>query len=76
MVNIIKRNSSIPARETKEFTTVEKGQDSILFQVYEGERVTAKENNLLGEFELPGNVFFFVLLVSSSSPFPPPLLPN
>jgi len=49
---VIKRNSTIPTKETEMFTTEENRQTAIVFPVYEGERPMAKQNNLLGEFEL------------------------
>lgn len=49
---VIKRNSTIPAKNTEQFTTDENNQTAIVFPVYEGERPMSKDNNLLGEFEL------------------------
>ena len=50
---IIKRNTPIPVGDTFElYTTVVDYQTSISIKIYEGERVLACENNLLGEFVL------------------------
>lgn len=51
---VVPRNTPIPTMKSRTFTTVEDNQTQVTFPVYEGERVTCKENRLLGEFELSG----------------------
>jgi L1 cell adhesion molecule like protein len=51
---VVPRNTPIPTNKSRTFTTVEDNQTTVTFPVYEGKRVTCKENRLLGEFELSG----------------------
>ncbi|XP_015946672.1 heat shock cognate 70 kDa protein-like [Arachis duranensis] len=50
---VIPRNSTIPARRTRGYTT-KQNQTSVAINVYEGERTRTSDNNLLGWFSLSG----------------------
>ncbi|XP_063002210.1 heat shock 70 kDa protein-like [Elgaria multicarinata webbii] len=51
---VVKRNSPIPTKETRNFSTTEDNQSSLFLQVYEGERTLTKHNRLLGTVTLSG----------------------
>ncbi|GMY10820.1 heat shock cognate 70 kDa protein 2-like [Fagus crenata] len=51
---LIPRNTTIPSRKEKDFTTKFDQQGSMTIQVYEGEHTRNCENNLLGKFVLSG----------------------
>jgi molecular chaperone DnaK len=51
---IIERNSTIPLRESRTFTTVVDNQSSVEIHVLQGEREVAEGNRSLGKFELVG----------------------
>ena len=49
---VIPRNTCIPVKRTKVYIMSEDGDSSMPIPVYEGERLKASENNLLGKFSL------------------------
>lgn len=51
---IIPRNSPIPTRESKVFTTAANFQKDVEVKVYQGERRFTRDNKLLGNFRLSG----------------------
>lgn len=59
MINFIKRNIIILIKQTQIFIIYFDNQLGVLIQVYEGERVMIKDNNLFGKFELIGIFFVF-----------------
>jgi molecular chaperone HscA len=54
MDTIIPRNSKLPLRLAKQYTTSRDGQRNIRISVFQGERELVKDNLLLGEFILKG----------------------
>ncbi len=51
---IIPRNTTIPVKKSKIFTTVDDYQTEVEIRVYQGERPVAKDNIFLGSFKLVG----------------------
>jgi|TARA_B110000091_G_scaffold42713_1_gene46434 L1 cell adhesion molecule like protein len=54
MSNIISRNTPIPVRRTKTYTTESDFQTEVDVTIYEGERQCVDGNNLLGDFRITG----------------------
>ena len=49
---LLPRNSKIPAKVSRQYTTYKDGQSGLKIAVYQGERDLVKDNRLLGEFIL------------------------
>jgi len=54
MDTIITRNSKIPTKAGRQYSTQKDGQVNMKISVYQGERDLVKDNRKLGEFELKG----------------------
>jgi molecular chaperone DnaK len=51
---LIERNTTIPTRKSETFSTAADSQTSVEIKVYQGERAMAKDNRMLGVFQLVG----------------------
>jgi len=54
MTPMIERNTTIPTRKSETFSTAADNQTSVEIKVYQGERQMARDNKLLGNFNLVG----------------------
>lgn len=54
MTVVIKRNTTIPTKQTLTISPYSDNQTTFLVQIYEGERAMTKDNHFLGQVELTG----------------------
>lgn len=54
MTNIIDRNSTIPCKKNKTFSTYQDNQPAVTISIFEGERKFTNDNHKLGSFVLSG----------------------
>lgn len=51
---LIEKNTTIPTKKAQTFSTASDNQDAVTIKVFQGERPMARDNKLLGEFNLEG----------------------
>lgn len=54
MTALVERNTTIPTEKKQTFSTAADNQTAVTVSVYQGERKMARDNRLLGEFNLDG----------------------
>lgn len=54
MANVIPRNTVMPTKKSKLFSTNQDNQHTVSIKVFEGERPLTKDNHALGKFDLTG----------------------
>merc|ERR1712213_283204 len=54
MTKLINRNTTIPTKKSQVFSTAADGQTQVEIKVHQGEREMARDNKLLGQFQLVG----------------------
>ena len=54
MTRLIPRNTTIPTSAAQSFTTAADGQTAVQVKIYQGEREMARDNKMLGDFQLTG----------------------
>jgi molecular chaperone DnaK len=54
MTRLIERNTTIPTKKSEVFSTASDNQTSVDIKIFQGERSMAKDNRLLGVFQLVG----------------------
>merc|ERR1712038_1950820 len=54
MTKLITRNTTIPTKKSQVFSTAADGQTQVELKVHQGEREMARDNKLLGQFQLVG----------------------
>jgi len=54
MTKLINRNTTIPTKKSQVFSTAADGQTQVEIKVHQGEREMARDNKVLGQFQLVG----------------------
>ena len=54
LTKLIDRNTTIPTKKSKIFSTADDNQSAVTIRVFQGERAMAEDNKLLGQFDLIG----------------------
>ncbi len=54
MTKMIDRNTTIPTKKSQVYSTADDNQSAVTIRVFQGERVMAQDNKILGQFDLVG----------------------
>ena len=54
LTKLVERNTTIPTEKKETFSTAAENQTAVTVSVYQGERAMARDNRLLGQFNLDG----------------------
>src|SRR3546814_1351540 len=54
MTKMIDRNTTIPTKKSKVYSTADDNQSAVTIRVFQGEREMAQDNKILGQFDLVG----------------------
>ena len=60
MDKLIMRNTTIPTKKTKTYSTAADGQTQVEIKIFQGEREMAADNKLLGNFQVTIGGLIFV----------------
>ena len=65
MDKLIMRNTTIPTKKTKTYSTAADGQTQVEIKIFQGEREMATDNKMLGNFQVPKELIIALQIVSN-----------